>query len=105
MCQKLCVMNFLDFFINKINDIRLGIFPPAFDPSVFSVDFSQFEPISFLHLQEIVCPLKPSGSSIDFIPPYFLKQVFDTVKILSITVYLVTMINRCFETSSMPSFA
>ncbi len=68
----------------------LGIFPPAFDSSVSfvcSVDFSQFEPISFLHIQEIVCQLKLSGSSIDFIPPYFLKQVFDAVG-----PYLVTMI-------------
>ncbi len=35
----------------------LGIFPPAFDSSVSfvcSVDFSQFEPISFLYIQEIV---------------------------------------------------
>ncbi len=74
--------DFLQFFINKISDIRLGIFPPAFDPSVFfvcSVDFSQLEPISFLHLQAIVFQLKPSGSSIDFIPPY-----------------IVTMINQCF---------
>ncbi len=92
--------DFLIFFINKISEIRLGIFPPAFDPSVSfvcSVDFSQFEPISFLDLQEIVCQFKPSGSSVDFIPPYFLKQVLDTVG-----PYLVTMINRCFETSSVP---
>ncbi len=99
MSKTMCD-DFLRFFINKINDIGLGIFPPAFDPSVSfvcSVDFSQFEPISFLHLQEIVCQLKPSGSSIDFIPPYFLKQVFDAVG-----PYLVTKINRCFETSSVP---
>ncbi len=44
-----------------------------------------------------MCQLKPSGSSIDFIPPYFLKQVFDAVG-----PYLVTKINRCFETSSVP---
>ncbi len=41
--------------------------------------------------------VKASGSSIDSIPPYFLKQVFDTVN-----PYLVTTINRCFETSSVP---
>ncbi len=78
----------------------MEIFPPAFDPSVSfvcSVDFCQFEPNSFLHLQEIVCQLKPSGSSIDFIPPYFLKQVFEAVG-----PNLVTMINRYFETSSLP---
>ncbi len=87
-------MTFFDFFINKISDIRLGIFPPAFDPSVSfvcSVDFSQLEPISFLQLQEIVFQLKLSGSSIDFIPPYFLKQVF-----YAVGPYLVSMINQCF---------
>ncbi len=78
MSKTMCD-DFLRFFINKISDIRLGISPPAFDPSVSSVDFSQFEPISFLHLQEIVCQLKQSGSSIDSIPPYFLKQGFDAV--------------------------
>ncbi len=44
-----------------------------------------------------MCQLKPSGSSIDAIPPYFLKQVFDAVG-----PYIVTMINQCFETSTVP---
>ncbi len=81
MSNALCD-DYLRFFINKISDVRLGISPPALDPSissVCSVEFSQFEPISFVHLQEIVCELKPSGSSIDAIPPYFLKQVFDAI--------------------------
>ncbi len=42
MSKTMCD-DFLRFFINKINYIRLGIFTPAFDPSVSfvcSVDFS-----------------------------------------------------------------
>lgn len=95
MCE-----DFLRFFVNKISDIRLGISPPAFDPSIPSVcsaEFSQLEPVSFIHLQEIVGQLKLSGSSIDAIPPYFLKQVFDVVG-----PYPVTIVNRCFETSTVP---
>lgn len=92
--------DFLRFFINKISDIRLGISPPAFDPSVFSaslVDFTNFKPISLIHLQELVCQLKPSGSPIDAIPPRFLKLVFEAVG-----PYLVTLINRCLETGAVP---
>lgn len=81
MSKTVCE-DFLRVFVNEINDIRLGISPPAFEPSIPSVctaEFSQFEPISFIHLQEIVGQLKPSGFSIDAIPPYILKQVFDAV--------------------------
>lgn len=95
MCE-----DFLRFFVDKINSIRRGISHPDSDPSIYSVccaEFSQFKPISFEYLQEIVCRLKPSGSTVDILPPYFLKQVFDAVG-----PYLVTLINRCFETSSVP---
>lgn len=64
-------MTFLDFFINKVSDIRLGISPPVFDPSVLSVcsaEFSHFEPIPFIHLQEIVCQLSVSVS-VRYLPP------------------------------------
>uniref|UniRef100_A0A8C2KHR2 Reverse transcriptase domain-containing protein n=1 Tax=Cyprinus carpio TaxID=7962 RepID=A0A8C2KHR2_CYPCA len=89
--------DFLRYFINKISDIMLGISPPAFDSSISSAELNQFEPISFIYLQEIVCQLKPSGSSIDAIPPHFFKQVFD-----ALGPYFVTMINRCLDTSIVP---
>ncbi len=43
--------------MNKISDIRLEISCPTFDPSISTackVEFQQFEPISFSHLQEIL---------------------------------------------------
>lgn len=57
------------------------------------VEFKQFEPISLSHLQEIVGQLKLSGSSMDAIPPFLLKQVFDLVG-----PYLLNIVTRCLET-------
>ncbi len=86
----------LTVFVNKISDIRLGISCPSYDPSISTVckaEFQQFEQISLSHLQEIVGQLKLSGSSMDAIPPFILKQVFDAV-----CPYLLNIINRCLGT-------
>lgn len=88
------------FFVNKISNLKLGITPSCFDPSllpVCSATFSHFKPISGTHLQKIVNQLKPSGSSIDIIPTYFLKHVYDVVG-----PQLLIMINRCSETGIVP---
>lgn len=92
--------DFLRFFLNKIKAIRLGISQPDWDPSVClacTVEFSYFEPISLSLLCEIVWQLKPFGSSIDVMPPHFLKLVFDAVG-----PYLVTLINLCLVTGVVP---
>ncbi len=41
--------------------------------------------------------LKPSGSSTDVIPPFFLKQILDVVGPA-----LLSLINRCLETGTIP---
>ncbi len=46
----------------------------------------------------IVGQLKPSASSMDAIPPFLLKQLFDAVG-----PYLLNKINRCLGTSTVPT--
>jgi len=92
--------DFLMFFISKINDLRVGITQSPPDPLIYhscSAVFSRFNPITGTQLQEIVENLRPSGSSDDVIPPFFLKQVFEDVHSL-----LLVMLNRCLETGIIP---
>ncbi len=66
------------FFINKINDLRMGIYLVLSDPLTplsCTAVLSHFTPITENYLIDLVDHHKPSGSSTDVIPPYFLKGV------------------------------
>ncbi len=89
---------FLLFFDRKIRDLRLGITPSFFNPSnpfISTTFFSQFKLVSPSDLLEIVEQLKPSGSSLDIIPPFLFKQI-------DVAPYLLIIINRSLESGIMP---
>jgi len=74
--------NFLNSFKTKIENSR-GIIPQMnnnvlnhFTPTKL---FNQFELITFQRLREIVSNLKPTGSAIDMVPPWFLKENIEAV--------------------------
>ncbi|KAI2647433.1 DNA mismatch repair protein MSH3 [Labeo rohita] len=62
--------------------LRMGINPVLSDPTLpisCTAVLSNFTPITEKYLIDLVAHLKPTGSSIDVVPPYFLKQVLDVV--------------------------
>ncbi len=73
----------------------MGITPSSFNrsnPSISTTFFSQFKLVSLSDLLEIVEQLKPSGSSLDIIPPFLFKQIF-----IDVAPYLLIIINRSLE--------
>jgi len=91
------VTNF-NFFVDKIRDIRLDIPSPCQDPSVpplFTSIRSQFEPVTLPVLQDILCQIKPFGSSYDTLPLFFLNQFLIGPTVLKI-------MNSCLETAMVP---
>ncbi len=44
-----------------------------------TVTFNKFEPITFQQLCDTVSRLKPTGSAIDMVPPWFLKENFEII--------------------------
>ncbi len=94
------VRNFYYFFDRKIPDLRLGITPSFFNPSNPSISttfLSQFKLVSLSELLEIVEQLKPSGSSLDIIPPFLFKNIC-----IDVAPYLLIIINRSLESGIMP---
>lgn len=86
--QETCE-RFLNFFNNKVLEIRKQIVPP--DQVIhFNRDINNylksFKPVSLSFLTETIFQMKPTTCSLDFIPTKFLKDVIDTVgpSILSI---------------------
>ncbi len=77
----------------------MGINPVPSDPSTLSCTavLSHFTPITENYFIDLVDHLKPSGSSTDVIPPFFLKQILDVVG-----PGLLSLINRCLETGTIP---
>lgn len=56
--------------------------PSFYDHSVPPICTSilhQFEPVTLPFLQDIVGQLKPSGSTLDVLPPKFLKYIFEVI--------------------------
>ncbi len=67
-CEELLL-----FFDRKIRDLQLGImFFNLSNPSISTFFLSQFKLVSISDLLEIVEQLKPSGSSLDIIPPFLI---------------------------------
>lgn len=67
--------------LKKIATISASISPPTFDLSISlecALVFSQFEPMSFFSLQNIVAHLKASVCPTDIIPSCLLKEVWGT---------------------------
>ncbi len=63
--------DFLKFFVNRINELRMGINPVLSDPSTTlscTAVLSHFTPITENYFIDLVDHLKPSGSSTDVIP-------------------------------------
>ncbi len=92
--------DFLTFFVNRINELRMGINLVLSDPSTTlscAAVLSHFTPITENYFIDLVDHLKPSGSSTDVIPPFFLKQILDVVG-----PGLLSLINRCLETGAIP---
>ncbi len=92
--------DFLTFFVNRINELRMGINPVLSDPSTTlscTAVLSYFTPITENYSIDLVDHLKPSGSSTDVIPPFFLKQILDVVG-----PGLLSLINCCLETGTIP---
>uniref|UniRef100_A0A3B3HMF5 Reverse transcriptase domain-containing protein n=1 Tax=Oryzias latipes TaxID=8090 RepID=A0A3B3HMF5_ORYLA len=96
----LCNM-FLQFFNNKVSNIRAGITLPSSDPStcvLCPAVFREFEPASLQFLNELVSQSKPSGSPLDSIPPKFFKEVFP-----SIAQTVLSIINSSLAAGVVPS--
>ncbi len=78
----------------------MGITPSFFNPSNPSISttfLSQFKLVSLSDLLEIVEQLKPSGSSLDIIPPFLFKKIC-----IDVAPYLLIIINRSLESGIMP---
>uniref|UniRef100_A0A8C2BTF1 Reverse transcriptase domain-containing protein n=1 Tax=Cyprinus carpio TaxID=7962 RepID=A0A8C2BTF1_CYPCA len=95
--------SFLRYFSDKITNLRLGVCPTltlTISPimSSSSAFFDAFEPISLQELKEVIDNLKPSFCSSDIIHPKFLKLIID-----SIGPSLLSLINKCLQTGSVPA--
>ncbi len=78
----------------------MGINPVLSDPSTTlscTAVLSHFTPITENYFIDLVDHLKPSGSSTDVIPLFFLKQILDVEG-----PGLLSLINRCLETGTIP---
>lgn len=68
---------FLNFFIEKIENIRSHISSSVSDPSMARCPIShlqQFQPVSSTQLSEVVSHMKPTHCPSDLIPPAFLRR-------------------------------
>ncbi len=79
----------------KVATLTLTVSPIM---SSASAIFDAFEPINLQELKEVIGKLKPSFCSSDFIHPRFLKLTIN-----SIGPRLVSLINKCLQTGSVPA--
>lgn len=93
---------FLDFFVEKIKDIRASILPhPAHKACTFSLSHPRFS-FTLVRLHDVTTlldKLKPSYGHSDVLPTSLFKQVFD-----SIGPCVVEMINTSLLTGVVPDF-
>lgn len=93
--------DFLNFFVSKIEHIRKDIVPSSIVlevPMLSSCIFDSFDHVSLPCLANLVKNIKPSFTSLDAVPPQFLKAGFKTMgpSILSI-------VNSSLSNGSVPS--
>ena len=73
--------DFLNYFRNRLSDIKQNITPPDWilqtSRDIHSY-FSCFEPVSLPFLMKLISQMKPATCSLDFIPTKFLKEVINT---------------------------
>lgn len=95
MCE-----NFLDSFIIKIENLR-RIIPQMSGDSLGhgtqNTVLNQFELISFQQLLETVSRLKPTGSAIDMVPPWFLKENIEVIG-----PSILQIVNKSLNTGTFP---
>lgn len=95
--------SFLRYFSDKITNLRLGVCPTltlTISPimSSSSAFLDAFEPISLHELKEVIDNLKPSFYSSDIIHPKFLKLIIGLIG-----PGLLSLINKCLQTGSVPA--
>ncbi len=93
--------SFLRYFSDKITNLRLSVCPTlTVSPTLSSASafWDAFVPINFQSLKDVIDKLKPSFCSNDIIHPRFLKLIID-----SIGPGLVSLINKCLQTGSVPA--
>jgi len=78
------VKTFLEYFINKIDALTACVIPSGLildyvtPPSLVHY-LSEFKPVSFPNLVDLVCQMKPTHCSLDIVPPRLLVDVLDMV--------------------------
>uniref|UniRef100_A0A8C5GQG5 Reverse transcriptase domain-containing protein n=1 Tax=Gouania willdenowi TaxID=441366 RepID=A0A8C5GQG5_GOUWI len=93
---------FLNFFVNKVEDIRASITTPLVSlcTSVAPVStWSSFSPVSLQDIQDLVRKMKPTSSPVDIIPTSLLLNVFDEVG-----PWLVKLINLSLKSGTVSSY-
>ncbi len=93
--------SFLSYFIDKISKLRPQAIPPYVGACVSTqplTSWEVFDPISPLHLTEIIANLKTSFYPQDVIHPRFLKLIVD-----SVGPGLLSLLNKCLLTGSVPT--
>ena len=95
--------SFLNFFTDKINNIRTSISltllsPANINPAPPAVNhLHHFQPVSFNLLSDVVSHLKSTFSPSDIIPSRLFKEVFSTIGPLTLEI-----INSCLKTGVVP---
>jgi len=93
---------FLNFFVEKMKDIRASILPPpAYKACTLALSYScfSFKLVSLFDVTTLLDKLKPSYGHSDVLPTMLFKQVFD-----SIGPCVVEMINTSLLTGVVPDF-
>lgn len=93
---------FLHFFVTKISAIRCNVFSSGdlvLAPPVCTVILNKFYPISLSHLRKVVSDSKPSSYPFDPIPPWIIKDTFD-----SVGPFILSIINHSLITGQVPEF-
>lgn len=93
---------FLNFFQNKITELRSHHIPHNPDPVSLQpppLVLDQFEPVLLPALTVIVTKLKPTNCSSDIIPSKLFKDIFAVIG-----PSILTILNACLETGSVPGY-
>jgi len=73
------VKTFLEYFINKIDALTACVISSGLDyvtpPSLVHY-LSEFKPVSFPNLVDLVCPMKATHCALDIVPPRLLVDVY-----------------------------
>ena len=94
ICEK-----FLNFFIDKIDQIKFQISPPDSDPSVIELSPScleQFQAISSSQLSKVVSHMKSTSCHLDVLPARLFKEVFVIICPLVLAIINHSLTNGVF---------